>query len=92
MRTPTRLLVTLGLALLVALIIGRLLVGVYTELLWYNQVGYASVFWTRWVTAVSVRAVMAVLAAAVVFGNLWVVARRLGPVHVRRRYGNLEIS
>lgn len=92
MRNPTRLLVTLGLALLVALIIGKLFVGVYTELLWYNQMGYGPVFWTRWVTAVSVRALMAALAAAVVFGNLWVVARRLGPVHVRRRYGNLEIS
>src|SRR5688572_11112274 len=92
MRNPARLFVTLGLALLVALIIGRLIVGVYTEVLWYNQLGYSSVFWTRWFTDISVRAVMAVLGAVVVFGNLWVVARRLGPVHVRRRYGNLEIS
>ena len=92
MRNPTRWLVTVGLALLVALIIGRIFVGIYTELLWYNQLGFSSVFWTRWVTGVSVRAVMAMLAAAIVFGNLWVVARRLGPVHVRRRYGNLEIS
>ncbi len=92
MRNPARLFVTLGLILLVALIIGRLLVGIYTEVLWYNQVGYSSVFWTRWFTDVSVRAVMAALGAAVVFGNLWMVARRLGPVHVRRRYGNLEIS
>ncbi len=92
MRNPARLLVTIGLLLLVALIIGRLIVGVYTEVLWYNQLGHRSVFWTRWLTDVSVRIVMAALAAAVVFGNLWVVARRLGPVHVRRRYGNLEIS
>ena len=92
MRNPARLLVTIGLLLLVALIFGRLIVGVYTEVLWYNQLGYSSVFWTRWVTDISVRAVMAVLGAIIVFGNLWVVARRLGPVHVRRRYGNLEIS
>jgi uncharacterized membrane protein (UPF0182 family) len=92
MKNPARLLVTIGLVLLAALIVGRLFVGVYTEVLWYNQLGYSSVFWTRWFTSVSVRAVMAALAATVVFGNLWVVARRLGPVHVRRRYGNLEIS
>lgn len=92
MRNPARLFVTIGLILLVALIIGRLVVGVYTEVLWYNQLGYSSVFWTRWFTDISVRVVMAALAAVIVFGNLWVVARRLGPVHVRRRYGNLEIS
>ena len=92
MRNPARLFVTLGLLLLVTLIIGRLIVGVYTEVLWYNQLGYSSVFWTRWFNDASVRAVMAVLGAVIVFGNLWVVARRLGPVHVRRRYGNLEIS
>jgi uncharacterized membrane protein (UPF0182 family) len=92
MKNPARLLVTIGLLLLVALIIGRLIVGVYTEVLWYNQLGYSSVFWTRWFTDISVRFVMAALGAIVVFGNLWVVARRLGPVHVRRRYGNLEIS
>lgn len=92
MRNPTRLFVTLGLLLLVALILGRLVVGVYTEVLWYNQLGFSSVFWTRWFTDVSVRVVMAALGAVIVFGNLWVVARRLGPVHVRRRYGNLEIS
>lgn len=92
MKSPLRLFVTLGLALLIALIVGRIFVVVYTELLWYNQLGYSSVFWTRWLTSLTVRLVMAALAAAVVFGNLWLVARRLGPVHVRRRYGNLEIS
>src|SRR5690606_15667955 len=63
-----------------------------TDLLWFNQLRFGSVFWTRWFTEVGVRTAAAVLAAAVVFGNLWVVARRLGPVQVRRRYGNLEIS
>jgi uncharacterized membrane protein (UPF0182 family) len=92
MRNPARFLITLGLTVLAALIIGRLLVGVYTDALWYGQLGYSSVFWTRWLTDLTVRFVAAALAAAIVFGNLWVVARRLGPVHVRRRYGNLEIS
>lgn len=78
--------------LLAVLLIGRVAVGVYTEVLWYNQLGYSSIFWTRWVTDVTVRAAAAVVAGAIVFSNLWFVARRLGPVHVRRRYGNLEIS
>jgi uncharacterized membrane protein (UPF0182 family) len=92
MRNPTRYLITLGLILLTALILGRLIVGIYTEALWYGEVGYSPVFWTRFVTDISVRVTAAVLGALIVFGNLWVVARRLGPVHVRRRYGNLEIS
>jgi uncharacterized protein len=92
MRNPTRLLITLGLTLLAVLVVGRLIVGIYTEALWYGQLGYSDVFWTRFITDVSVRLVAAALGAIIVFGNLWVVARRLGPVHVRRRYGNLEIS
>ncbi|HET9441119.1 MAG TPA: UPF0182 family protein [Longimicrobiales bacterium] len=92
MRNPGRLFITLALLLLGLLLIGRLLVGFYTDLLWFNQVQYSSVFWTRWITDISVRAAAGLLGAVVVFGNLWVVARRLGPVHVRRRYGNLEIS
>lgn len=92
MRNPTRYFVVVGLLLLAALILGRLIVGIYTEALWYGQVGYREVFWTRFTTDITVRLVAAAVGAAIVLGNLWVVARRLGPVHVRRRYGNLEIS
>ena len=92
MRNPGRFFFVLATTLLVALLIGRLVVGVYTDWLWYNQLRHASVFWTRWFTDATVRAIAAALAAAVVFGNLWIVARRLGPVQVRRRYGNIEIS
>ncbi len=92
MRNLGRLLIGLGLLIILLLIGGRMVVGFYTDLLWFNQLRFGSVFWTRWFTEVGVRTAAAVLAAAVVFGNLWVVARRLGPVQVRRRYGNLEIS
>ena len=92
MRNPGRFLFLIAAILLGALLLGRIIVGVYTELLWYEQLRHASVFWTRWITDASVRAIAAVVGAAIVFSNLWLVARRLGPVHVRRRYGNLEIS
>ena len=92
MRSAGRLAITFLLLLLLLLIAGRMLVGFYTDLLWFNEVQYGSVFWTRWITSIVVQGVAAVLAAAIVFSNLWVVARRLGPVQVRRRYGNLEIS
>jgi uncharacterized membrane protein (UPF0182 family) len=92
MRNPGRFFLLLAAVLLGGLLVGRLVVGVYTEWLWYDQLRHSSVFWTRWTTDVAVRIVAAAFAAAVVLGNLWVVARRLGPVHVRRRYGNLEIA
>ena len=92
MRNPGRVFLTLAAVLLAVLIVGRLLVGLYTEVLWYQHLRYSEVFWTRWITDIAVRTIAAVIAAGVVFANLWVVARRLGPVHVRRRYGNLEIS
>src|SRR5688572_15381951 len=92
MRNPGRIFVTAAIVVLLALVLARVVVGIYTEVLWYDQLRYASVFWTRWWTDISVRAAAATIGAAVVFANLWLVARRLGPVQVRRRYGNIEIS
>lgn len=69
-----------------------MLAGFYTEVLWFNEVGYTPIFWTRLVNGLSVRLVTALVGGAIVLINLWLVARKLGPVHVRRRYGNLEIS
>src|SRR5688500_8036105 len=92
MKNPGRVLVSAALVGLLTLLHARVVVGIYTEVLWYDQLRYASIFWTRWWTDISVRAVAAIIGAAVVFANLWLVARRLGPVQVRRRYGNIEIS
>lgn len=79
-------------ALIIVLIISRALVGFYTDALWFEQVGFGSVFWTRFKVDVVTRAAAALFAGFIVLGNLWIVTRQLGPVHVRRRYGNLEIS
>ena len=89
---PGRTLLLGALALLVLLVLSRVLVGFYTDLLWYREVGYTSTFWTRFRIGLGVRSVAGGLGAAVVFLNLWLVARNLGPVRVRRRYGNIEIA
>jgi len=91
-RRSVRLLIPLLTAVLLILLLGRAGSGFYTDALWYENLGYAGTFWTRVITEVIVRSVTTLIAAAFVFFNLWIVSRRLGPVHVRRRYGNLEIA
>src|SRR5690606_15524766 len=92
MRRPGRILLLICAALLLLLVLGRVVVQVYTEALWFSSVGYSSVYWTRLGSYLGVRAAAGVLAAALVFLNLWIVFRRLGPVQLRRQYGNIEIA
>jgi uncharacterized membrane protein (UPF0182 family) len=91
-RHPARLIVPLILGLLLALFAGRAAARFYTEVLWFSELGYASIFWRRLSVDLTVRSLTTLLGGALVLSNLWLVTRRLGPVHVRRRYGNLEIS
>lgn len=91
-RRPGRFLLLAGIALLFVLVLGRVAVGFYTDVLWHRELGYLPVFWRRLGITVGVRAVAGLIGAAVIFLNVWVVARQLGPVRVRRRYGNLEIA
>jgi hypothetical protein len=79
-------------AVLVLLVAGRMAVEFYTDILWYQGVGYLSTFWKQFTLGLTVRTVAALVAAGLVFVNLWWVARHLGPVRVRRRYGNIEIA
>jgi len=91
-RRPARYLIPAIVAIVLAFVAGRAVAGFYTEVLWFRNAGYIAAFWTRFATGLGVRLVAAAVGAAIVLANLWYVARRLGPVHVRRRYGNLEIS
>jgi len=50
----------------------------WTDALWYTSVGFDSVFWTRLTATLGLFAGAFVLAAIVLFGNLWL-ARRLAP-------------
>ena len=87
-----RILLFSGLALLALLLLARAATGFYTDILWYGELGYISTFWKRLWIGLGVRGAAAVLGAALIFLNLWLVARHLGPVRVRRRYGNIEIA
>lgn len=91
-RSTARWLLIAACALLFTLLIGDAVVGLYTEALWFGALGHASALWTRIATHVVVRVVAGAVAAAIVAVNLLFVTRHLGPVHLRRRYGNLEIA
>jgi uncharacterized protein len=91
-RRTVRILVGIAAALLAILLLSRVAVGLYTDVLWYGEVEFLSTFWTRFWMGIGVRGVAAMIGAALLFLNLWLVARHLGPVRVRRRYGNIEIA
>ncbi|MBR9989397.1 MAG: UPF0182 family protein, partial [Gemmatimonadetes bacterium] len=92
MRRPGRLLMAVVAFLLLILIFGRSAAVFYTDVLWYQALDQSGVFWTRLLATASVRAVTGAIGAALILLNLWYVLRQLGPVHLRRRYGNLEIA
>ncbi len=91
-RRAGRILLAVAGAALLLLVLGRVAVDFYVDILWYDALGYLSTYWTRFWLALGVRTVAALLAGALVWANLWWAARHLGPVRVRRRYGNLEIA
>lgn len=91
-RRARRLLIGVGAGLVLLVLFGRSAATFYTEALWFDSLGHARVFWTRFAGGLAVRLTVAAAGAMVVFFNLWHVLRSMGPVHVRRRYGNLEIA
>ncbi|MBC7229770.1 MAG: UPF0182 family protein [Actinobacteria bacterium] len=54
----------------------------YTDLLWYEEVGYTSVFWKRIVTQIWLFFAFGLLFFAIFYGNIWL-ARRLVPRYER---------
>ncbi|MGH7464231.1 MAG: UPF0182 family protein, partial [Longimicrobiales bacterium] len=91
-RRPGRLVAAVVIILLLILIFGRSAAVFYTDALWFQALDHSDVFWTRVLSVVAVRAVTGSVAAALILLNVWYVLRQLGPVHLRRRYGNLEIA
>lgn len=91
-RRQGRLLLLIGGALLVLLVAGRVAVSFYTDALWYSGLGYLSTFWWRLGIGAGVRTTAAVVGAGLVLVNVWIVIKHLGPVRIRRRYGNIEIA
>jgi uncharacterized protein len=81
-----------ALALIAILVFGRSLAMFYTDALWFDATGYSAVFWRRIMAAVTTRAATGAIGAAIILLNLWYVLRQLGPVHLRRRFGNIEFA
>lgn len=91
MRRPGRVVLLTGaVALALHLVVGTL-VRVYTEALWFHEVGYSSVFWTRIAVSWATWIVAALIAATIAFLNLMILGRGIGSFQLRREYGNLEI-
>ena len=87
-----RLLVALGIALLTISLIGRIAANAYIEILWFDSLGYSSVFWTRVFWEWGARLMGGALVAVVFFFNLRAIARSLGGIKIKRRVGDLVIS
>ena len=86
------LLLVLGITLLAVLIVGRIAASAYIEILWFDSLGYLSVFWTRVLWEWGVRLLGGVLVGLVFFFNLRFIARSLGGIRIKRRLGDLVIS
>ncbi|MFV2006726.1 MAG: UPF0182 family protein [Longimicrobiales bacterium] len=81
-----------GIVLIVALLVGRLLSNLYVEILWFRTVEYSAVFWKRAFWEWGARIVGGAIVAATIVWNLRYVARTLGKIQIKRRFGDLEIS
>jgi len=60
------------------IIFGGALVTLYTDWLWFSNLGYARVFTTRLLTQVKIGVLFGVVFFAIIYGNLWY-ARRIAP-------------
>ncbi len=74
------------------LLAGRIAANAYIEILWFDSLGYSSVFWTRVFWEWGVRLLGALMVGLVFFFNLRFIARALGGIRIKRRLGDLVIS
>jgi uncharacterized membrane protein (UPF0182 family) len=64
---------------LAILLFGRTAVDLATDVMWYRSVGYEGVLWTRLGAQVGLFALGALVALAVLLGNLWLAGRLAAP-------------
>ena len=91
-KKPARLLIAAAITALLVLVGGRLFAQLYTELLWFDRLGYTAAWWKRVGAGAAVRLGTATFAALAILLSMSRVVRYLGPVQLRRRYGNLEFA
>ncbi|MFC1660648.1 UPF0182 family protein [Gemmatimonadota bacterium] len=75
-----------------ALLLGRAVASLFVEVLWFDSVGYGSVFWTRTLAEGGMRVLAGVVTALLAFLNFRIVATTLSDIQIKRRFGNLEIA
>ncbi len=72
--------------------LSRVATQLYVDVLWHRQTGYLPVFLRSLGWTWGLRAAATVLVGGVLYINLRIVARRLGALHIKRKFGNLEIA
>jgi len=87
-----RLAVAIVLASIVLLVLARALGIAYVEILWHGETGHGATFWRRVSWAWGTRTLAGAAVAVLVFINLRIASLTLGGIHIRRRFGNIEIS
>ena len=75
-----------------ALLLGRAVASFYVEVLWFDSVGYGSVFWKRIGAEGGMRVLAGGITALLAFLNFRVVAGTLSGIQIKRQFGNIEIA
>ncbi len=75
---PLRRLVIIVIALAIFFVVGSFLSRIWTNYLWYAEVGQTGVFWTPLVARICVGLFFAVIFFAILYGNLYL-ARKISP-------------
>ena len=70
----------------------RLMASLHVNVLWFQSVGYEGVLWRRLAWSWGTRAFVGLLVGVLLFLNLQLVARTLGAIQIKRRFGDLEIA
>lgn len=68
----------IGIIFFAILIFGGVLSTFYTDLLWFGEVGYSSVYWTRIISRLELGIAAGVLFFLIVYSNIWI-ARKMAP-------------
>ncbi len=91
-RSARRAIIVGGLAALTVIVAGQRLAGLYADYHWFASLGFASRFWKLELIHVVAWFFVVPTTAAILFFTLWSVARRAGPIRIRRQLGDLQIS
>ncbi len=91
-RRTRRAIIAGGLVALAVVVAGQRLTGLYADYHWFASLGFESRFWKLELIHLVAWVLVVPATAAVLFLTLWSVARRAGPIRVRRQLGDLQIS